>query len=66
MLQYLCPVVIVICRVKDFEEKGQMFVNSESLWGFSAPFSVETSFVDTLKGVEIVAEVAEASQKFLF
>lgn len=34
-----------------------MFVNSESLWGFSARFSVETSFVGTLKGVEIVAEV---------
>lgn len=42
-----------------------MFVNSESLWGFSAPLSVETSFVETLKGVEMVAEV-QASQKFLF
>lgn len=42
-----------------------MFVTGESLWGFSVPFSVETSFVDTIKGVEIVAEV-QASQKFLF
>lgn len=50
---------------KRFQGKGQMFVNSESSWGISAPFSVETSFVDTLKGLEMVAEV-QASHEFLF